>query len=60
MAYRLLEAAQDGRRSVTAPHPVALVRAGANFDNGVMIERPNPSGRGGRRLTQPRNLIHKS
>ena len=41
MAYKLIEAAQDRWRSVNAPHLVALVRAGAKFDNGVMIERPS-------------------
>jgi putative transposase len=40
MAYKLIEAAQDRWRSVNAPHLVALVRAGAKFDKGVMIERP--------------------
>jgi putative transposase len=40
MAYKLLEAAQDRWRAVNAPHLVALVRAGAIFDKGVMIERP--------------------
>ena len=41
MAYKLIEAAQDRWRSVNAPHLVALVRAGANFDKGVIVERPN-------------------
>lgn len=40
MAYKLIEAAQDRWRSVNAPHLVALVRAGAKFDKGV-IERTN-------------------
>jgi hypothetical protein len=40
MAYKLIEAAQDRWRSVNAPHLVALIRAGAKFDEGVMIERP--------------------
>jgi transposase-like protein len=40
MAYKLIEAAQDRWRAVNAPHLVALVRAGAKFDKGVMIERP--------------------
>jgi transposase-like protein len=40
MAYKLIEAAQDRWRSVNAPHLVALVRAGAHFEKGVMIERP--------------------
>jgi putative transposase len=41
MAFKLLEAAQDHRRAVNAPHLVALVRAGARFDKGVMVERPD-------------------
>jgi len=41
MAYKLIEAAQDRWRSVNAPHLVALVRAGAKFDKGVMVERTN-------------------
>jgi putative transposase len=36
-----MAAAQDRWRSVNAPHLVALVRAGAKFDKGVMVERPN-------------------
>ena len=39
MAYKLLEAAQARWRSVNAPHLVALVRAGATFVDGVIIER---------------------
>ena len=41
MAFKLIEAAQDRWRALNAPHLVALVRAGAKFDKGVMIERPN-------------------
>ena len=41
MAFKLLEAAQDHWRAVNGPHLVALVRAGARFDKGVMIERPD-------------------
>jgi transposase-like protein len=40
MAFKLIEAAEQRWRSVNAPHLVALVRAGATFDKGVMIERP--------------------
>jgi len=39
MAFKLIEAAQDRWRSVNAPHLVALVRAGATFEKGVIIER---------------------
>jgi len=41
MAFKLIESAQDRWRSVNAPQLVALVRAGATFDKGVMVERPN-------------------
>jgi transposase-like protein len=39
MAYKLLEAAQARWRCVNAPHLVALVRAGATFVDGLIIER---------------------
>jgi transposase-like protein len=39
MAFKLIEAAQDRWRAVNAPHLVALVRAGVQFEKGVMIER---------------------
>jgi putative transposase len=44
MAFKLLEAAQDRWRAVDGPHLVALVRAGARFDKGVMVERPDEAG----------------
>jgi hypothetical protein len=40
MAFKLIEAAEQRWRAVNGPHLVALVRAGAKFDKGVMIERP--------------------
>jgi transposase-like protein len=40
MAYKLIEAAQSRWRAVNAPHLVALVRAGAKFENGKLVERP--------------------
>jgi transposase-like protein len=40
MAFKLIESAQDRWRAVNAPHLVALVRAGATFVNGKLIERP--------------------
>jgi transposase-like protein len=40
MAFRLIESAQARWRMVNAPHLVALVRAGATFINGKLIERP--------------------
>ena len=41
MAYKLIEAAQSRWRAVNAPHLVALVRAGAKFENGTLVERPD-------------------
>jgi len=40
MAFKLIEAAQDRWRAVNAPHLVALVRAGAVFEAGKLVERP--------------------
>jgi transposase-like protein len=40
MAFKLIQSAQDHWRMVNAPHLVALVRAGAVFRDGVLIERP--------------------
>jgi putative transposase len=40
MAFKLLQAAQDRWRAVNGPHLVALVRAGAKFDKGQLVERP--------------------
>ena len=40
MAFKLIEAAQTRWRMVNAPHLVALVRAGATFINGKLVERP--------------------
>ena len=44
MAFKLIESAQARWRAVNAPHLVALVRAGARFDKGILIERPDDSG----------------
>jgi transposase-like protein len=41
MAFKLIEAAQDRWRAVNVPHLVALVRAGATFVNGHLVERPD-------------------
>ncbi len=41
MAFKLIESAQNKWRAVNAPHLVALVRAGATFKNGKLIERPD-------------------
>jgi transposase-like protein len=40
MAFKLIESAQDRWRCLNAPHLVALVRAGATFINGKLVERP--------------------
>jgi len=40
MAFKLIQAAQDRWRAVNAPHLVALVRAGAHFERGILAERP--------------------
>jgi len=40
MAYKLIDAAQARWRAVNAPHLVALVRAGAVFHKGKLLERP--------------------
>jgi transposase-like protein len=41
MAFKLIESAQARWRAVNAPHLVALVRAGAVFKNGKLLERPH-------------------
>jgi putative transposase len=41
MAFKLIESAQHRWRMVNAPHLVALVRAGALFVNGQLVERPD-------------------
>jgi transposase-like protein len=40
MVFKLAESAQDRWRAITAPHLVALVRAGAHFENGHLVEHP--------------------
>jgi len=44
MAFKLIESAQRRWRAVNAPQLVALVRAGATFENGNLVERPDESG----------------
>jgi putative transposase len=39
MAFKLIEAAQDRWRAVNGAHLVPLIRAGAVFHNGVLVER---------------------
>jgi putative transposase len=43
MAFKLIESAQTRWHAVNAPHLVARVRAGARFDKGKLIERPDES-----------------
>jgi len=43
MAFKLIEAAQARWRAVNAPQLVALVRAGATFHHGKLVERPADS-----------------
>ncbi|MDH6435425.1 putative transposase [Streptomyces sp. SAI-144] len=40
MVFKLVESAQQRWRAVNAPHFVALVRAGARFERGQLVERP--------------------
>ena len=44
MAFKLIESAQTRWRAVNAPHLVALVRAGAKFEYGKVVERADESG----------------
>ncbi len=44
MAFKLIESAQNRWRAVNAPHLVALVRAGARFEKGKLVERPDEAG----------------
>ena len=41
MVFKLLQAAEGNWRAVNGPHLVALVRAGAKFEKGKLIERPD-------------------
>lgn len=41
MAFKLIESAQTRWRAVNAPHLVVLVRAGARFKKGKLVERHN-------------------
>jgi putative transposase len=41
MVFKLVKAAEDRWRYVNGPHLVALVRAGAKFEKGVLVERPD-------------------
>ncbi|MEV0597666.1 IS256 family transposase [Nonomuraea cavernae] len=48
MAFKLIESAQKRWRAVNAPHLVALVRAGATFVGGKLVERPDETSPEGR------------
>jgi putative transposase len=52
MAFKLVESAQRRWRSVNAPHLVALVRAGAKFKDGKLVERPAGQAPAGSNLSQ--------
>jgi putative transposase len=41
MVFKLLQAAEGRWRAVNGPHLVALVRAGARFEAGRLVERPD-------------------
>jgi len=41
MAFKLIQSAEQRWRAVNRPHLVALVRAGAIFEKGALIERSN-------------------
>jgi putative transposase len=44
MVCKLIESAQQRWRAVNAPHLVALVRGGARFEKGLLVERPDEAG----------------
>jgi len=57
MAFKIIESAQQRWRAVNAPHLVALVRAGATFENGDSSNDPPNQGV----ISEPRNTpIHRS
>jgi putative transposase len=41
MVFKLVQAAEERWRYLNGPHLVALVRAGAKFEKGVLVERPD-------------------
>ena len=58
MAFKLLQAAQDRWRAVNSPHLVALVRAGANFENGKLVERDEADETGA--IDEPESVTHQA
>ena len=45
MIFKLMEAAEGRWRRLNGPHLVALVRAGAEFENGELVEGRRGEGR---------------
>lgn len=43
MVFQLVESAQARWRAITGANLVSLVRAGARFENGVLVEREEPA-----------------
>jgi len=61
MAFKLIESAQARWRAVNAPHLVALVRAGARFEKGQLVERPDESDEESGVISKSRDTpIHRS
>src|SRR5262249_31770205 len=46
MAFKFIKSAQHRWRAVNSAHLVTLVRAGATFENGILVERPDESASG--------------
>lgn len=57
VAFKLIESAQDRWRAINAPRLVALVRAGARFENGEPVEGPPKREETSKSLDTP---VHKS
>ena len=55
MAFKLIQVAQDRWRAVNAPHLVALVRAGATFEAGKLVERDKGAAARPPAMTPPGN-----
>ena len=53
-------AASPSRATVDPPHLVILVRAGARFENGKLIERPRRPTRPRVRRSRPRRMARRS
>ena len=57
MAFKLIESAQHRWRAVNSAHLVALVRAGATFENGIPSN--DPTNQQALTLTPHDTLIHR-